>query len=149
IQVRSILEDAWSEWEHELFYKRRRTLSEAAWSSLRLLHDKEKKQISDSLFEAAKTLDRMGDVFDITSRPLPEHVSRELTDAKKHRLDNTLVGLIGSEPFRIDIAAANLTTGLLSEQLTVDWKKDRFIGLQLEVVGQATKQAKETQRFAF
>ncbi len=149
VQVRTILEDGWAEWEHELFYKHSKAVPISAWNSLTLLHDKDKKQISDSLFEAAKSLDRMREIFDIAARMPPEYINRELEVHKGHPLEQALVDLIAGEPFCIDVKAANLTYGLRPEQVTVDWKSGRFIGLQLLAEGCATEHIKRAQRFAF
>jgi hypothetical protein len=55
-------------------------------------------QISDALYEVAKSLDRMRDIFDLASRPLPDHTSKLLEkDIKGHSLTSELVKLIEDE----------------------------------------------------
>jgi ppGpp synthetase/RelA/SpoT-type nucleotidyltranferase len=150
IQVRSILEHAWGEWEHKLFYKRTPELSLAAWSSLKMLHDQEKKQIADQLFETAKRLDRMRDIFEVATRPLHDDISVLLEHPARGALTLQLCNLIEdrSGPFRIDVAAANLTTGLRDEQVRVTWE-NRFIGLRSSLRGHATDERNGAERFAF
>ncbi|MGC2656776.1 MAG: RelA/SpoT domain-containing protein [Bryobacteraceae bacterium] len=150
VQVRSVLEDAWSEWEHELFYKRRPALSSQAWTSLKLLHDKEKKQISDALFEIANRLDRIRSVFEIASRPLPQHISSFLSESGGHALTDEFAGFIEKQSglYRLDIGAANLVSGLREEQVLVTWN-NAFIGLQNTPVGTLEYRMERAQRFGF
>jgi ppGpp synthetase/RelA/SpoT-type nucleotidyltranferase len=81
IQVRTILEDAWSEWEHNLFYKPPEGMLPSSWQELKILHAEQAEAISDSLYEAAQATERLRATFEIIKHRPPEHVSTFLDRA--------------------------------------------------------------------
>jgi ppGpp synthetase/RelA/SpoT-type nucleotidyltranferase/8-oxo-dGTP pyrophosphatase MutT (NUDIX family) len=149
IQVRSILEHAWAEWEHKLFYKAPEGASLEAWAFLKRQFEDQKKEIADTLFELAKGTDRIRDIIELTRHRLP-------TNLNPNRYANTaavppaLVERLGSPPFGTRILAANVAAGLTPAQVYVEWLSERFVGLELaEPDGEdrAAPHAEDRQRF--
>lgn len=163
IQVRSVLEEAWAEWSHQLFYKPPKGMPQAVWESLRRIYDKEAIDHADSLFEIAKATDRLREIFDISHRSVPEHITRELAKWKGNSCSDALVEFF--EPFGIKVLTGNFETGLRKEQVYIDWNNKevndkKFVGLQLKENTSAKssicidkkedrRKAEERQRFDF
>jgi len=146
LQVRSILEDAWAEWDHQLFYKPPRGLSEEVWQDLSLTFGAESRRVSDSLFEVALKLDRLRDMFAVI-RPVPEfvgqYISRLQRKAPTKYLDRLVARSFGS---KIRLITANLRTGLTSKEVSIKWDPHNFVGLELAAGAESDTEA---QRFDF
>lgn len=148
IQVRTILDDAWAEWDHQVLYKRPDGVANARWDEWKRARRLEGTGLAEATQSVSDRMDGIRQEFNaVYLLPVPDHITKHLdTFRGKGKPSSKVLNRLKKLPFWAEVLGGNFSTGLARSDVRVDWDPRWFDGLEID---DESYSPERRQRFTF